>query len=219
MMDTSLIPFQPCSSYIISGGTGSGKTRLTYRFLQNLTGMIQDKPVHKVMYCYGVFQPLFDVMTKTIPNFKLHQGLPSTDDIQDFTKDGQHNLIILDDLMHQVAQCSDMVLLFTQGCHHRNLSVIFIVQNIFQSGKYARDIALNTNYIIIFRNMRDASQINHLARQLFPGKSHVFMDIYKDCTRLPYSYLVVDLSPHSDDRLRLRTQVFPEEYPITYKLL
>ena len=217
-MEMSLVPFQPCSSFIISGGTGSGKTYWTYRFLQNSKDMIQGKPVRKVMYCYGVFQPLFDDMVKTIPNFELHQGLPNSEVIQEFTRDGEHNLIILDDLMHQVTHSPDMVLLFTQGCHHRNLSVIFIVQNIFQSGKYARDIALNTNYIIIFRNLRDASQISHLARQLYPGKSSTFINAYKDCTRLSYSYIIVDLSPHSDDKLRLRTHVFPDEYPIIYQL-
>ena len=39
---------------------------------------------------------------------------------------------------------------------------------------------------------------------------------FADATSLPFGYLVVDMSPHSEDTYRLRTHVFPGEDPIVY---
>jgi hypothetical protein len=72
------------------------------------------------MYCFGIHQPLFEEMEKTIPNITFYQGLPSPEVIDDFTADRRHRVIVLDDLMHRVVQNVDMELLFTQGCHHAN---------------------------------------------------------------------------------------------------
>lgn len=125
----------------ISGQTGSGKTRFVYRLLTHLLDdMYAKEPPKRILYCYGIHQPLFDEIEQHISNLEFHQGIPSNETIQDFTSDRQHTLIILDDLMHKVIQDVDMELLFTQGCHHRRLSVIFITQNIFPRGSKSRTI-------------------------------------------------------------------------------
>ena len=126
-----------------------------------------------MLYCYGVYQPLFDTMEKEVPNLTFHQGLPTQTDIEELTQDGQHHLVILDDLMAEVAASKTMQDLFCQYCHHRNVSVIYLTQNMFQQGKCARTIALNTYYLVLMRNLRAASQINHLGRQLYPGNANV----------------------------------------------
>ena len=59
--------------------------------------------------------------------------------------------------------------LFTKGSHHRNLSVLHLVQNVFDKNKHTRTISLNTHYLVIFKNPQDASQITHLAKQMYPG--------------------------------------------------
>ena len=212
----SLLPFQSCSSIIVSGMTGSGKTRWTFRLLQNLVGMFNPDPPHKLMYCYGIWQPLFDEMENKIPNLTMHQGLPSQEDLDIFTADREHNMIILDDLMQQVVQKPDMELLFTQGSHHRCLTVIFIMQNLFQQGKCSRSIALNTWYYILMKNMRDASQISTLGKQVFPDKANMLVEVYKDCMKEDYGYLILDVSPNSQDKYRMRTHVFPKEDPVVY---
>ena len=212
----SLLPFRPCTSMTISGCTNSGKTTWVHKLLRHLNGMYVDNPPQKILYCYGVYQPLFDEMEKTVPNLTFHQGLPSSSILDELTMDRKHALVILDDLMSHVTQSPDMETLFTQGCHHRNMSVIFITQNLYQQGKAARTIALNTQYLILFRNIRDASQISHLAKQMFPGQGHTLVEIYQDCTKKPYSYLVIDMSPQSEDKYRLRTNIFPGEDPLVY---
>ena len=50
--------------------------------------------------------------------------------IEEFSTDRRHRLIVLDEFVHRVIQNVEMELLFTQGCHHWKLSMIFIKQNI-----------------------------------------------------------------------------------------
>ncbi|OOZ21247.1 hypothetical protein BOW31_12855, partial [Solemya velum gill symbiont] len=210
----SLTPFEPCSSICISGPTGVGKTRWVYMLLRHLEGMYIDPPT-RVMYCYGVYQPLFDEIEREIDNLTLCQGLPTQSEIEEFA-DGRHGLIVLDDLCHAVLENRDMELLFTQGCHHRRLSVIFITQNLYAQGKSARTIALNVWYLVLFKNVRDKSQIATLGRQLYPGRTRTLTEAYEDCMREPYAYLVVDMSPSTDDKRRLRTRIFPNQDPVIY---
>lgn len=213
------IPFQPCSSMCISGQTGSGKTRFVYRLLTDLNEMYGGEPPKHILYCYGIHQPLFDEMEQRFFNLRLHHGVPTNKEIEELTSDRQHTLIVLDDLMHRVVRDADMELLFTQGCHHRRLSVVFITQNLFPKGSKSRTIALNTYYLILMKNARDASQISMLGRQLYPGCSKLLMEAYKDATKRPFGYLVVDTSPRGDDKFRLRTDIFPGEDPTVYSCL
>ena len=123
------------------------------------------EPVEKVLYCYGVYQPLFDEMAETISNITFHKGLPSK--VDSFAKDCNHTLIILDDLMDDVVREVEMQKLFTQGAHHLKLIVLF-THNCFQQGKCSHTILINTHYFVLFRNMRDGQQIVSPGKQLFP---------------------------------------------------
>lgn len=214
----SLLPFEPSSSIMVSGPTGSGKSRWVYKLLQNSNGMyVRDAPKN-IMYCYGIHQTLFDEMEQTLPNLTLHEGLPTQTEIEEFSG-SDHGLIVLDDLQQHVIENKAMELLFTQGCHHRRLSVIFIVQNLYGQGKSARTIALNSWYLVLFKNIRGTSQIRHLNSQLFPHKGNILIQAYEDAVKEPYHYLVIDLSPQAEDNYRLRTKIFPGEDPIVYKSL
>ena len=45
-----------------------------------------------------------------------------------------------------------IVNLFTSGSHHRNLSMIYIMQNLFHQGKGSRTISLNGHYLVLLKN-------------------------------------------------------------------
>jgi hypothetical protein len=68
----------------------------------------------------------------------------------------------------------------------------------------------------VFKNARDASQMQTLGKQLYPGNGGILTESYSDATKPLYGYLVIDSSPHVDDRYRLRTNVFPGEDMIVY---
>ena len=95
------------------------------------------------------------------------------------------------------------------------MSVVYLAQNLFPKNKFARTISLNAHYMVLFKNPRDASQFANL-RQMYPKRSQFAVEAYKDATREPYSYLLVDLRPEQDDDLRLQTNVFPGETQYVY---
>jgi len=123
-------------------------------------------------------------------------------------------LLVIDDLMQETDET--VANLFTKGSHHRNVSVLFLAQNLFPKNKFARTMSLNAHYMVLFKNPRDASQFANLARQMYPKTSQFAVEAYKDATREPYSYLLVDLRPEQDEDLRLRTNIFPGETHYVY---
>ena len=79
----------------------------------------------------------------------------------------KRTLVFIDHLMTETDKSVSN--LFTKGSHHCNLSVLHLVQNVFDKNKHTRTISLNAHYLVIFKNPRDASQITHLAKQMYPG--------------------------------------------------
>lgn len=112
---------------ILAGPTGAGKTVWVKRFLNNIENMMTPLP-EEVVWCYGEWQSGYN----TMKNITFVEGLPKTDE----WTDGKRRLVILDDLMSEADE--RVTKLFTKECHHRNLSVMFIVQNLFGKNKEQR---------------------------------------------------------------------------------
>ena len=200
----------PCTA-IISGPTGSGKTSFTLNLLQHLDEMFTEN-INKIYYFYAVWKSSFEgFMGEKIVYL---QELPSEEKINSLSN-GDHNLIIIDDM--QITALNDPFIanLFCHESHHKNLSVFLLLQNLFHQGKYARDISLNSHYFILFRNPRDCQQIRYLGTQL--GIRKKLRTVYEDATLLPFSYLLIDLSPRSDSTFMLRSHIFPFEDTVIYK--
>lgn len=204
--------FHPCTTICLSGQTGAGKTSWVYKFMQEAADLYTEHPPVKYLYCYGCYQNTFDKMEQEFPNLTLHEGVPSRETIEAFA-DGEHNVVLLDDLMNEVVKNEHMETLFTQWAHHKKLTVIFICQNLFVQGRHSRSIGLNVHVQVLFRNMRGGSQIASLGRELYPRRSQVLIDAYRDATSRPFGYLIIDMSPYSCDQYRLRTNIFTDEGP------
>lgn len=102
------------------------------------------------------------------------------------------------------------------GSHHHQLTVIHILQNLFQKGKSMRTASLNCHYFILMANKRDTLQINTLSRQVFPGQLKFFMRSFELATQEKFSYLLLDLCPRSEKSYQLRTNILPGESTIVY---
>jgi hypothetical protein len=72
-------------------------------------------------------------------------------------------------------------------------------------------MSLNAHYIVLFKNPRDANQVSVLARQMYPGKSKFMLEAFKDATEKPYGYLLIDFKPETDEKLRVRTNIFTSD--------
>ena len=108
------------------------------------------------------------------------------------------NLYIIDDMMGE----KDAIIakLFTKSV---NLSVIYIVQNLFHQSIDHRTISLNASYFILTKNVRDASQVIHLVKQLCTSNTKLFQQAYQMATKKANTYLFVDLTPTCPDEIRL----------------
>ena len=105
--------------------------------------------------------------------------------------------------------------------HHRNASVIYITQHMFQQSKSSRTIS--SNYMILVKNERDKNQIKTLATQI---KAPHLILAYQDVASKDHGYLVVDFHSRTQEELRLRTDMFHRWYtqnenrePIVYSPL
>ena len=194
------LPWAHPFTCVIPGPTGSGKTMFVRRFVKNIRDMMMPVP-DRITWSYDVYQTIYG----TITGVDFVQGLPDLDMLDP----SERHLIIIDDQMDDVDQkVSD---LFTKYSHHKNLSVILIVQNLFNKNKHHRTISLNTHYMILFKNPRDQSQMMSLAQQMYPHNMKRFIEAYEFGTSRPHGYLMIDMKQATPELLRLRSSIFPGE--------
>ena len=217
MEGKTLLPFISPTTICIVGPTQAGKSMFTKRLLENSTEMFTCPPV-KILYAYSEYQKLFDEM-QDIFILTFHEGLPDKQKLEEFSQDCKHTVLVLDDLVSKIVQSEELLHLFTVTSHHRNFSSIFISQNLYPPGKYAKSISLNCANFVLFRNQRDTRQIMTFASQLLSGKTRYFMESFFLATKQRYSYLLVDISPHrqDDSDYMLRTGIFPNDTCVVYR--
>ena len=128
----------------------NGKSTLTKNILEN-AHLLFTTPPDFVVYCYNVWLDIFDEMSTTVKNLILYQGVPGREDIDKWAN-GNHFLLVLDDLQQVCLSDKEVANMFTVGSHHKNFSLIYLCHNIFGKGQFARTINLNTHYLILFHN-------------------------------------------------------------------
>ena len=107
--------------------------------------------------------------------------------------------------------------MFTKISHHKNIFVIILLQNLFPNSKYMRDISANSTYIVLMSNPRETKQIRILSSQVDVENSKFIWDCYKDATKdKPYSYLFLDFDQETPEKIKVRTNIFPNEEQYTY---
>ena len=191
----------------MSGPSQAGKSIFVKKFLQHLNRM-SDTKFAAIYWYYGEWQPLYSELSREI---EFRQSVPK---IEDFDASSGPRLVIIDDLMTE--SCKEVSKIFTKTSHHRDLSVFFITQNLFHRGQ--REISLNANYVVVFKNPRDNAQIAHFARQICPENPRFVQEAYFDATSKPHGYLLFDLKQSTPENCRLRTNIFPDDVdpPVAY---
>lgn len=196
------IKFNHPFCFLLAGPTSSGKSTFIKKFLHERNFLV-DTEIYEIIYCL----PDDQIVDESIPFDRVHRGLP---DINMF-KDLRPRIVIIDDLMTEID--SNVVQLFSRGSHHFNISVMFVLQNVFNQTKGTRDISLNSHYIVLFKNPRDKQQINTLARQVCPENSRFVCEAYRDATEKPFGYLLFDLRQTTPEEYRFRTNIFLTDVP------
>lgn len=205
-MDAVRLPFIHPATFLVCGPTSCGKSTWVFQLLRHANEMITPPP-QRIVYCYGEWQSEYNMLKKQVSNIDFVEGLI---DMSTFDP-SISNLVIIDDLMTEAGSSEAIAHLFTRGSHHRNLSVLLLVQNLFSNGKFSRTISLNCHYMVLFKSPRDASQITTLAAQMYPSKTAFLKSAYALATHQAHGYLLLDLKQQTPDALRLRTSVLPHE--------
>jgi hypothetical protein len=194
----------------LAGPSQSGKSNLMLKILQSRNQLF-DKHIDRIVYCSST--PLANPEMYEGAEFVL--GMPN---LHEFDP-SLNNLLILDDLMSECEKDKEIQNLFTVYSHHKNISVFIITQNLFSKGACARTISLNSQYLIVFNNPRDAGQIRRLGIQMFPEKSNFLAQAYQDAVESKkYGYLFIDNTQATPSKYRISTNILPEETRIFYRI-
>jgi hypothetical protein len=188
----------------------------TFNLLRNVELLFVNPACKQnVIYFYNQWQEGFKLFKEENIVKEWISALPSTEDIETKTLPFKHNggsIIVIDDFAEQLNK--DTVQIFTRMCHHNNFVLILLTQNIFNPNPVFRTISLNATYVLMFKNPRDASQINCFAKQFMPGGVSWVVNAFKEATRRAHSYLLFDSSQYTPDMLRIRSHTLPSELPL-----
>ena len=110
-------------------------------------------------------------MLVAIPHIEFVKGILAALEQNSYFDVNKRNLILFDGQNTDASKDKRIVNLFTRGSHHRNLSVIYIVQNLFYQGKGSRSISLNSQYLVLYIQ-EPSSQISNFdsPSKCIPGK-------------------------------------------------
>ena len=194
----------------IVGPSHSGKTTFVLDLLEHRYSVFDCNP-NRVIWCYGIYQHELNT-TLQKKGYILHPDIISVNDIQPY------DIIVLDDLFNESRNSQEVTSFFTKAAHHKPCFIIFIMQNLFPPGREARTRSLNTHYYVLFKNPRDKSQVEFLARQILPRNQKALIEIFETATEKAHSYLFLDFTQECPDRLRFRSSLF-EKPMIVYQVL
>ena len=189
----------------IAGPSQCGKSSLVEKIVE-LRNEIFSEEITKVFW-YCSYLP-----TNKLDDVSYIVGLPN--DIVD--RIIPNCLVILDDFMHELSNSYILTGLMTKAVHHLPMTLIYITQNIFQKSNDTKTRRLNTNYLILFKNPQDKTQIDYLGRQMFPKDKGFLSFAYEDATKYPYSYLLIDSNQTTNDVVRVRTNIAKESEMTVY---
>jgi len=141
---------------VVAGPTGSGKSEWVLRLIDNANEMTEPPP-SRIWYCYGEFQPTFN----NYPRIRFREGLP---DMSDAVFDGSESNFRRSHVGDQSTGRKRVYENFASSQRQRSISHSKLVRQ-----KQKRTISLNTHYLMLFKNPRDATQFATLASQMYPN--------------------------------------------------
>ena len=122
--------FKHLTTVQVFGLTRCGETRLVRRILEEQ--LIQPF-ARRIIWVSSVWQPDYDMIREQYPNIEFEKGW--RDEIFNLLTSEKRNILILDDQMGVASSSKSVSDLLTKGSHHCYLTVIYLVQNVYNQGK------------------------------------------------------------------------------------
>ena len=159
-------------------------------------------------------------MQEEIENLELVQGV-NFEIVDSLKINGTNYLLIFDDIYEEICKPKAFDDIATNG-RHCGLGTIYFKHSLFHQCKLGRDVELKNALIVFFLSPRgsprDLMQVSKLSAQL--GLWSELVNWYRDATSIPYSHLLIALSPRTDDRLRncTHTESIPSKFYVPDRL-
>lgn len=152
---------------LLTGKSGCGKTFWLMKLLSKWKTVTNDhkgKLLKNILWFYGIEQKeLFDKLKNEFGenHIEFIKGLN-----KEKLEQAENGIIVLDDLMSEMRNDTDVAQLFTKCSHHKTVTVFILWQTPFPQGKTTKEIATNVDYQVVFNNERQKSQLTTLCQQM-----------------------------------------------------
>lgn len=206
----------PCN-ILVSASTGSGKTTLVKNLLSLRSQIFTEDP-EKIFLFYNNDQPIYDEMLREgLIDQKIDatSNFPTLDYLTTLVapfKKGRGSLIVFDDIISDLTD--DFIKIICNLGHHEKTVIILLTQNLFFKHKVFRTISLNMHYMFLMTNERDKQQIGNLGRQVCPTNPNYLVNVYQAAASRAYEYLLLDFRVDQNKKVRLRSHIFPHQFPM-----
>ena len=195
---------------IVGGGSGSGKTEFVKR---QVNENHFSSPFDKIVYCYPDY--LCDIPAEFNQIVEYQPGIC---DLAYFASLPKNSLVILDDMMSECGNSDAIMKLFSVVARKRNLSVIFIVQNIYDKTKQFRNIRLNATGFVLFKFYAATDITKRILRDINCGdliSKRQLEQIYEE----KFAYIFIDIHPERHSEFStIRSNIFELNYTLFHKM-
>ena len=211
------------SNMLVVGPTSSGKTTWLKNLVEHRYNFFSSKPEALLLF-HKEPQAAYSAIEKdmvedkkpniSFPSFCSFKTVPKSieemKEILDTYPRKSPKIIVFDDYLDEVGHV--LKHMFTVLTHHYNCFTIFLCQNLFDAKSDLRTLSINAQYMVLFNNPRDRSAVSNLAKQIFPGHVGILKKAYQEAVaNRHYGYLLLDFHQQQDDRVRMRSHIFPHE--------
>ena len=208
MSDKIAVPFsQPGNHYII-GPSMIGKSYFVNQLLLNHERVFE-KPFNTILYCYKSWNEHFQSLSDSLPMLTFFKGFPSREMLEEIFNNGDkesNHCLVIDDYGLEASSSKEALDIFLVHTHHFRFTTLYLNQTMYGGGRYARTIALNMNYLIVFAIPRDKDVMRYLGRQVFgEGGGRFLQEAHQFVTKHnPRGYLCIDLKPSCPDLYKVK---------------
>ena len=200
------LTFKENFKILVAGPSACGKTVSVFKFVTNLP-LYARKKIDVIIYVYKIYQSKFDEMVGVIDHF-IQDEVDVFNKIKSITG-GRPALIIFDDLIGS-PRLPEIADFFMVDARHSNMSMMFLSQRLFVNDESFRQLSRNSDYIWLFKNPRDASEIGRLAQQLTPGNRSL-IKVYNNATESPWSFLSINLTQDCPKEIKYTSNYFEND--------
>lgn len=130
-----IIPFIHPFRLLLTGVSGCGKTTLLTEILERRNECISPPP-ERILFFVRFAHTVPEKLRKDV---EIHCGLPTKQHIAN--ADQKRTIIVIDDLQNDAINSPEVISAF-QTSRHSNISIIFLMQNLFARATRSRDVSM-----------------------------------------------------------------------------